>query len=525
VSNGNGTISGTDVTNVTVTCTANPYTVTASVAGLAGGQSLVLKLNGAGAIAVNADGSFTFGTTVSSGSSYAVTLSPPPAGQPCTITNGSGMMAAANVNNVQVNCGATAYNLGVSLTGLPFGASITLHNGTDDLPLTHNGSAVFATPVAYNASYAVSITVAPPNQHCAIAGGSGSGTMKGSVTIAVDCPHFAYVTTQLDHSVSIYALNNTTGALTRQTGISPFVTATVDPYGIAISPNHEYVYVPSQGNAGVFGYGSDPATAALSTINGGAAFATGNNPWSIAFNPAGTVAFVTNFGSNSVSSYVADPATGLLTPASVASAPVGINPFGVVVAPLANFVYVANSNSPSVSVFAFDGTATLTEIAGSPFPIGNVDPVMAIDPTGQFAYVLGSTQAFLYAFTIDSTGALTAVPGGPVTTATNNPSGVAVHPNGKFVYVANFASPSGSVSAYAINPATGALTQVGSPVPAGDGAESVTIDPTGQFAYVANQQSDDISAYAIDGTNGTLTPLPTAPSVASGSKPEIIVFR
>ena len=40
----------------------------------------------------------------------------------------------------------------------------------------------------------------------------------------------------------------------------------------------------------------------------------------------------------------------------------------------------------------------------------------------------------------------------------------------------------------------------------------------GQFAYVANFESNNVSAYSIDGSNGTLTPIPGSP-FAAGSNP------
>src|SRR5690348_15242045 len=56
-----------------------------------------------------------------------------------------------------------------------------------------------------------------------------------------------------------------------------------------------------------------------------------------------------------------------------------------------------------------------------------------------------------------------------------------------FAYVAN--KGSNNVSAFTIDPRTGALTAVGSPAAAGTSPLSVAVDPTGKFAYVANFMS------------------------------------
>ena len=55
-----------------------------------------------------------------------------------------------------------------------------------------------------------------------------------------------------------------------------------------------------------------------------------------------------------------------------------------------------------------------------------------------------------------------------------------------------------------------ALTSVGPNVAAGGNPFSVTVDPTGRFAYVANAGSDDVSAYTINPTTGALTLVGTA---------------
>ena len=84
----------------------------------------------------------------------------------------------------------------------------------------------------------------------------------------------------------------------------------------------------------------------------------------------------------------------------------------------------------------------------------------------------------------------------------------------KFAYVAN--ENSSNVSAYAIDRTTGALTSVpGSPFAAGSLPFSVAVDSSGKFAYVANFASNNVSAYTIDRTTGALSPVPGSPFAAS----------
>jgi hypothetical protein len=85
---------------------AATYTIGGTVINLAGSSGgLVLRDNQNDTLPVNANGSFTFTTTVPSGSGYSVTISAQPSNptQTCGVTGASGI-ATANVTNIQVNC-------------------------------------------------------------------------------------------------------------------------------------------------------------------------------------------------------------------------------------------------------------------------------------------------------------------------------------------------------------------------------------------------------------------------------------
>lgn len=92
--------------NYTVTVTLlPPASIGGTVNGLATGNSIGLLDNGANNLTVTADGAFTFTQTINYGSSYNVSISTLPTGQPCTLTYGTGTVSTANVPNVNVICG------------------------------------------------------------------------------------------------------------------------------------------------------------------------------------------------------------------------------------------------------------------------------------------------------------------------------------------------------------------------------------------------------------------------------------
>jgi hypothetical protein len=115
VGNGTGPVGAANITNVTVTCAVNSYTVGGTVSGLSG--TVVLQNNGADSQSISANGSFTFATPIAEGSTYNATVLTQPAAQTCTVTNGSGTMGGSNVTNVGVTCSANTTTISVSANG------------------------------------------------------------------------------------------------------------------------------------------------------------------------------------------------------------------------------------------------------------------------------------------------------------------------------------------------------------------------------------------------------------------------
>jgi N-acetylneuraminic acid mutarotase len=130
VTNGTGTVTTANISNVAVTCSPTTYTVGGTVSGLTG--TVVLQDNAADNLSLTANGSFVFNSPVASGSSYAVTVLTLPAGQTCAVSNATGGVAAANVTNVTVSCttGATTAGLWTWESGSQIGNAVGVY-GTE----------------------------------------------------------------------------------------------------------------------------------------------------------------------------------------------------------------------------------------------------------------------------------------------------------------------------------------------------------------------------------------------------------
>jgi hypothetical protein len=107
VTNGTGTLTG-PVSNVSVNCTTNTYSVIFTVTGLTG-ANFAVKLNGGVAWPIFLDGSFGF-SDVASGTNYTVSIAKQPDEQNCTITNPTGQVAGAHISNVDISCSTGAFS-------------------------------------------------------------------------------------------------------------------------------------------------------------------------------------------------------------------------------------------------------------------------------------------------------------------------------------------------------------------------------------------------------------------------------
>jgi YVTN family beta-propeller protein len=207
---------------------------------------------------------------------------------------------------------------------------------------------------------------------------------------------------------------------------------------------------------------------------------------------AAPFAYVTNWIDNSV--WVIDIATNNVVGSPI---PVGRLPEGVAVTPDGTKVYVANNNlnlngtgtdTDTVSVIT---TATNTVVAT--ITVGNQPSGVAVTPDGTKVYVVNQGGTVSVIATASNTVVATVTVGA-------NPSGVAVTPDGTKVYVVN-TGYGGSSTVSVI--ATASNTVVGSPIPVGFFPRGIAITPDGTKVYVTNQ-SDGTVSVIVTATNNVV---------------------
>ena len=272
------------------------------------------------------------------------------------------------------------------------------------------------------------------------------------------------------------------------------------------------------------GGGGSSSTAAPPPANG-----NGSDSPPPTNNNATGFAYVAHIDARAFSAFTINATTGALS--EVAGSPFAVDPWYpgslyITVHPSGKFVYVVNNrlgtegpHQPStVSAYAINAsTGALSEVAGSPFTAGDDANCLKIDPSGKFAYVTNSVSRNVSAYAINATtGALSEIAGSPFAVGNTTTASMAIHPSGKFAYLANYGNP-GTITAYAINAATGALTSIGTTA----GAIlplAITVDPSGKFAYLTDRGElstifGGVLAYKINATTGALSQVTGSPLV------------
>jgi 6-phosphogluconolactonase len=122
-------------------------------------------------------------------------------------------------------------------------------------------------------------------------------------------------------------------------------------------------------------------------------------------------------------------------------------------------------------------------------------------------YTAKTNSKGIYEFDLaPATGKMSVV---QVAAETKDPSWVAVHPNGKYLYSVNETGKASTVSAFSIDPKNGKLSLLNQLPSLGEDPCYLSFDKTGKFLFVANYTSGNVAVFPIlaDGKLGEHTGL------------------
>jgi 6-phosphogluconolactonase len=303
----------------------------------------------------------------------------------------------------------------------------------------------------------------------------------------------------------------------------------VNPSFLVIDPQQQFLYAVNEVNelaenggkkrtGAVSAMRIEPTSGELTEINHQPS--QGRGPCHVSIDHSNHDVLVANYGSGSAACFPRSE-DGSLRPASavVQHEGHGTDPrrqegphaHSINVSPDNRFAIVCDLGLDQVKVYRFDPAAgTLAEndppfVATAP---GAGPRHFAFHPNGKFAYNNNELDWTLVAYRWNAAkGVLT-----PLATVSTIPAGakavggtaeVAVHPNGKFVYVSNRGPDTIAIFR---------LGEDGKPEPAGFASTQgkfprhFAIDPTGKFLLAANQDTGTIVVFSINEQTGALTP-------------------
>lgn len=431
-----------NITNVTVSCEPNLYTIGGNVTGLTG-SGLVLAINGGGNLPVSASAAFTFPPgLLASGSPYILSVAKQPSNplQTCIVPNGVGTIANASVTTLNVICSIPRFAYGAGGHGndvLAYAIDVT--GGA----LTMIAGSPFP---AGDSTYG--ITVDPGNRFL-YATNIGATFGPGSNTI------------------SAYTIDSATGALTAVTG-SPFASV-VAPTDIAVEPTGRFVYTADLHDNTVSAYAIS-GTGALTAITGSAFVPGIDGPRKLTIHPTGKFLYLSVSNESTIWAYAIDANTGALTLVSgspfmsYGGYPPAIlrGPTALAITPDGQTTYFANTAEAESYVSTSTGTintsnGALTTLVNWLLPLFNLTNSVVLEPQGSFAYITGR-QSRSVNFSVQSiciSLACEADAGFQSVTPPAQTASTIADPSGRFLYVVDV---NGNAYAYTIDRVTGDLT-------------------------------------------------------------------
>ena len=358
--------------------------------------------------------------------------------------------------------------------------------------------------------------------------------------------HIAFVgsyTRTTGKGIQAWRFKPSTGDLT-PLGI---VAETPDPSWLIAHPNGRFVYAVNEmplyngmntGAVSAFVRGSAPGQ--LTPLN--RVLSGGLNPSHLAMDSGGRWLIVANYGSATDTAGVV-AVFGIRNDGSLEEKPhtliqhtgkgthatrqMAAHAHAVVLSPKARFLLVPDLGANRVVLYRWDGkTGSLTPAADSfvDAPVPAAGPRhAAFSRDSRFAYVNHELNSTVTSYRFDEeTGRLlplatvSTLPRG--FTEQNSTSEIEIHPNARFLYVANRGHNSIAVFRIAEG---GTLGLIGHTPTGGMTPRSFKIDPTGTCMMIANQRSDSVNVLRINPSSGLLTPID---NVLSMPTPACVLF-
>ncbi|ADV14362.1 lactonase family protein [Mesorhizobium sp. M7A.F.Ca.US.001.01.1.1] len=158
--------------------------------------------------------------------------------------------------------------------------------------------------------------------------------------------------------------------------------------------------------------------------------------------------------------------------------------------------------------YRIEREGNLAKLTESALPSGAGPRHLALHPNGRFVFVMNELDSTIVSMTLDeATGKLSIIDAKPAVPAeardSNHCADIQISPDGRFVYGSNRGHD--SVVIMAVDQQTGSLSLVGYIPCGGATPRNLALTPSGGHLFSANQNGDRISIFARDADSGILT--------------------
>jgi 6-phosphogluconolactonase len=317
--------------------------------------------------------------------------------------------------------------------------------------------------------------------------------------------------------IYVAAFDSATGTLD-----APHLAAeAANPGFLAIHPSQKYLYaIGDRSNAGmregdVMAFKVTLPEGKLTRIN--QVSSMGRNPCHITMDRTGRMAMVANYSSGSVTSYRIHE-DGSLSEAISFHQHIGssINPerqegphaHSVNVSPDNRMAFACDLGTDTIEIYTIDPATGRMEPGGSAaVPSGGGPRHLAFHPDGRFVFVNNELSMTVTSFSYDANrGTLTPIATVPTLSAANrhrtglSTAEIAVHPNGRFIYVSNRGAD--TIAVFSCEEEIGKLELIQNTRCEGRTPRHFHLDPTGKWCLIAHQDSHSIAVFAVDPVTG-----------------------
>ena len=317
---------------------------------------------------------------------------------------------------------------------------------------------------------------------------------------------------------------------------------TMNPSFIVLSKDKRFVYacnevskVGGKPTEAVTSFQVEPDTGKLKQVSQQSS--GGQGPAHVSLSDNEQLLFTANYGGGSVASIAVDPATGSLGEVLSSIQHTGNSkdprrqaaphPHAILADPSRAFVLATDLGIDRLLVYQLDETGKLVSRASHDAILapGSGPRSFVFSAGGRFVYLVNEMSNTITVLTWNAAAGLlteqqTISSLAPGFTAASTGATIALHPNGKVLYVSNRSEPTGNISIFDIDSTSGRLTYRSS-APTGRAPRHFAIHPEGRWLICGNQNDGTIESFQIDPANGSLA---RTNSQVSIPKPSCIQF-